>query len=499
MKAINKHSKNTLGIICIGLLFLSYSCEKELEEISYDQFSETSFYKTPEDAKLAVTAVYSTLNPDGYSIYGSGANSITVQSSATTDEIVCSWGDPVWIPFYQLNFSEDFPSGALNSNYEKLMPAITNATITIDKLSKMTSIGSELKNRYIGEVKALRAHYSWILYNFYGPVSLRLDAKEAANPNAAPIPRLSKEEMVKQIEKDYNEALISLPAAINQTAGDYGRMTKEVCLMGLVKLYMHEKRWQDVIINGKILQGMGHNLQPSYSSVFTYENNGNKQEVLFAIPTRMDANSSNLWLAHALPGNYSDPNGKSLTQWGGYKIPWKTYDKFDQRDKRLEKLITKWQTEGGSTFDARANKYIGAIPVKYGTDPNATDESMGVNIIIWRYSDVLLSLAEAINEASGPTSEAYELVKQVRNRAGLDGLPSGLSKDQFRSKLMDERLFEFWCEGGIRREDMIRWGTYIQRAKDDGSTFVKPEFVLYPIPRKVINETNGIIKQNTGY
>ncbi|WP_312356898.1 hypothetical protein [Empedobacter sp.] len=56
---------------------------------------------------------------------------------------------------------------------------------------------------------------------------------------------------------------------------------------------------------------------------------------------------------------------------------------------------------------------------------------------------------------------------------------------------MDERLFEFWCEGGIRREDLIRWGKYIQRAKD--------EFVLYPIPRTAINASGGVIKQNPGY
>jgi len=59
-------------------------------------------------------------------------------------------------------------------------------------------------------------------------------------------------------------------------------------------------------------------------------------------------------------------------------------------------------------------------------------------------------------------------------------------------------LFELWGEG-TRREDMIRWGTYIQRAKDNGSVFAKPEFVLYPLPRKVINESNGIVQQNPGY
>ena len=52
--------------------------------------------------------------------------------------------------------------------------------------------------------------------------------------------------------------------------------------------------------------------------------------------------------------------------------------------------------------------------MKYGIDPNAPGENTGVDIVVWRYSDVLLSLAEAINETAYPTTEAYDLVAQVR-------------------------------------------------------------------------------------
>ena len=112
--------------------------------------------------------MYSSLNQNGYdAIYGSGSGSVIVQSSATTDELICSWGDPEWIPYYQLNFSEAFPNGKLGLLYSSLMPAVTNATITIDKLNGMTSLSTEEKSRYIAEIKALRAHYAWQLYNFY--------------------------------------------------------------------------------------------------------------------------------------------------------------------------------------------------------------------------------------------------------------------------------------------------------------------------------------------
>jgi hypothetical protein len=137
--------------------------------------------------------------------------------------------------------------------------------------------------------------------------------------------------------------------------------------------------------------------------------------------------------------------------------------------------------------------------MKYGIDPAAIGGAHGIDAICYRYADVLLMLAEAINEVEEePTEEAYGYINQVRIRAGLEGLPSGLTKDQFRNKIMDERLFELWCEG-VRRNDLIRWGKFIQRAIDDGSIYAKPEFVLYPIPRPAITESDGIVKQNPGY
>jgi hypothetical protein len=113
---------------------------------------------------------------------------------------------------------------------------------------------------------------------------------------------------------------------------------------------------------------------------------------------------------------------------------------------------------------------------------------------------VELLLAEALNEAgSGPTNEAYDLINDVRNRAGVSPYAYGsLAYSAFRSKIMDERLFELWCEGQ-RREDMIRWGTFIQYAASQGSPFATANDTLYPLPQKVITETGGVVKQNAGY
>jgi hypothetical protein len=64
---------------------------------------------------------------------------------------------------------------------------------------------------------------------------------------------------------------------------------------------------------------------------------------------------------------------------------------------------------------------------------------------VLRYADVLLMLAEAINEQSGPTAESLGYLNQVRTRAGLKEL-SGLTKDAFRTAVLQERRVELAFE-----------------------------------------------------
>ena len=61
----------------------------------------------------------------------------------------------------------------------------------------------------------------------------------------------------------------------------------------------------------------------------------------------------------------------------------------------------------------------GALPLKYGMDPDMKDGQSGIDVVIYRYADVLLTLAECINRNEGsPTTEAIGLVNRVRKRAG---------------------------------------------------------------------------------
>jgi len=475
-----------LSLSIAALLIILYSCEKGLKQEVFDQFSTSTFFKNADDAKAAVAAKYS---PMLWYLYLPDNN--LELSSFTTDELVTSI-DARYQRLYDINFSEDM--GLLTSTYLGIMPIITGITINIDKISPIV-MDEDLKKQYIAELKGLRAIYSQHLFNLYGAVTIPVDPKKAADPKAEFVPRPTTAETVTQIETDYKDAAAVLPARF--TGDDYGRISSTACLTGLMQLYMHEKRWNDAITVGNQIKGMGYALMADYDDNFTINNHGGNSELILAIPARPDG-VSNVWLAFALTSDYVDPSGQRLESWGISKMPWTTFDKFDPADKRAKRLLGKFPTYGGQIFDARANGYIGALPMKYGLDPAALGAHSGVDVVVWRYADVLLLLSEAINETQGPNAEAYSLVKDIRTRAGLNEWPAGLTKDQFRNKLMDERLFELWCEGS-RRNDMIRWGTFLQRAIDNGSIYAKPEFVLCPLPRQVINESGGIVKQNPGY
>ena len=75
-----------------------------------------------------------------------------------------------------------------------------------------------------------------------------------------------------------------------------------------------------------------------------------------------------------------------------------------------------------------------------------------------RLPEIYLSYAEALNEV-GRTSDAYQYVNYVRTRVRLPGLKSGLTQDEMRKEILDERAREFGVEE-VRYYDMIRWKQY---------------------------------------
>lgn len=152
-------------------------------------------------------------------------------------------------------------------------------------------------------------------------------------------------------------------------------------------------------------------------------------------------------------------------------------------------------------------------------DPKIRSAAEGTNTYKqYRLAEIYLNLAEAENEANGPTSEAYNAVNTVRARAEMPDFPAGLSQEEFRERIRRERRVEFALEEN-RFYDMRRWEilnevgkvtTGMEWTKNDAGDLTSQRIVtirrkswedkykLFPIPlRETIKMPN--FAQNPGW
>src|SRR5690606_20471558 len=109
------------------------------------------------------------------------------------------------------------------------------------------------------------------------------------------------------------------------------------------------------------------------------------------------------------------------------------------------------------------------------------------NFILSRYADVLLMFAEADNEVNGPTEAAYNALNMVRRRAfgvALDQSSvydvAGLSPEEFRQAVWDERFREFPLEG-LHWFDLKRTGRLMDVEQ------ITEDQLVYPIPLRELD------------
>jgi hypothetical protein len=143
----------------------------------------------------------------------------------------------------------------------------------------------------------------------------------------------------------------------------------------------------------------------------------------------------------------------------------------------------------------------------------------GINIMLIRYAEVLLTYAESMIEQNKLDQSVYDAINKVRQRGDvkMPVIATGQTQDQLRAIVRNERTVELAFEG-FRYLDIRRWkiaatvmpgNVYGLTYKDtDGSlkTVVVPgwnqtwsdKLYLWPIPQKEI-DLNKNLTQNTGW
>lgn len=148
------------------------------------------------------------------------------------------------------------------------------------------------------------------------------------------------------------------------------------------------------------------------------------------------------------------------------------YSQFDGADGVTNHTYTlRWPYRGSDSadpYDLRTDTnnrfyYLFRKFVAEGASEIPNREYSPIDIPIIRYADVVLSLAECLNE-QGKTAEAIEWVNKVRERVGMALLNSNSytqvsGQDNMRERIRNERRWEFAGEG-VNFFDEMRWKTW---------------------------------------
>ncbi len=140
--------------------------------------------------------------------------------------------------------------------------------------------------------------------------------------------------------------------------------------------------------------------------------------------------------------------------------------------------------------------------------------------IFFRLAEIYLNYAEALNEHDPGNPDIKKYIDLIHERAGIPGLPSGLSQDQMRERIRLERKIELAFESQ-RVFDTRRWkiaeqtdnGPMYGMATSKGTSFTDASFYertvfetrvfqkkhyLWPIPQSEIDRNKAMV-QNPGW
>ncbi|MBW3629015.1 MAG: RagB/SusD family nutrient uptake outer membrane protein [Gemmatimonadetes bacterium] len=463
-----------------GLLLLAACDGTLLEEEVYSQLASNNFFRTEQDAVALVNAAYSLeqIYVERHYLIGELPADILIVRSGGLQRLAQPLEDFTW----------DATHIYFNSDWDLEYQTIARANLAIERIPAI-DFNEDRKRQLVAEARFIRAESYIELYTLFGPAPLITSSE--VDPRAQPA-RATEAEMQRFIESELREVAAVLP----KVAAQYPRATRGAALGLLARFHLNNKKWQPAAEVTREIMDLGiYDLFAGQrrGDLFAIENERNS-EFIYVRPFVTNLKGNN-YLAHAAPPNYRFKAPPKTNFAAQYKLLTAFTSTFRPEDQRKDVILTEYTDVRGRVVKLGKDDWRS---FKYQEDLAATGSGNGNDIPIVRYADVLLMRAEALNELQGPNQESIGLINQVRNKAGVPPVTlAALSTRQaLRDHLLEERRWEFFTEG-LRRQDLIRHGKYIELAQKRGKN-AQAHHVWYPLPQSEIDK-NPNLQQNPGY
>ncbi|MBP1677966.1 MAG: RagB/SusD domain protein [Bacteroidetes bacterium] len=529
-----KHNKIKFTILSILISLGLSSCVNDLNVTPIDPSTIQTFDQDAVFAKtyssLALTGQQGPAGKGDLAGVDEGTSSfirlIWNLNEMSTDEAICSWGDP-GIP--ELNFNKWTSShDQVNGIYARFYFGVSLCNLFLEQTASLTD-AKTIKQR--AEVRFLRALNYYYLMDLFGNVPFT----EVVSLD--PPKQIKRADLFAWLEAELKaiDADLSTPRS-----GSYYRVDQAAEWLLLARMYLNAQvytgtaRWADAKTYAKKVMDSSYKLNPSYAQLFMADNAGTfdgstntaPQEII--LPVACDGVNTKSWgnslFLIASTHTSGMPAWGSTEGWGGNRARAALGKKFFPNGIPAGTDLTKLTAFAG---DKRAMFFGWDIADSKSTDP-MTILNPGIfkqGLSVAKYSNVradgkatsdkqytdtdvpLLRVAEAYltyAEASirlGDATTALTTINLLRDRTSTSA-PALTSITL--EKVLDEWSREFYFEGR-RRIDLIRFGcfggsdyTWDWKGGSAAGTKFGAIYNLYPIPANDMN-LNPNLEQNPGF
>lgn len=577
--------KNSTYIKCLILLVIALttaSCKKLLDEDPKYSINSKTAFESEATANLALNGCYGYMTT--YNAYGQGIPEVMVGASGL------GWA--------QLNggdqdtyTSMNMPAtnGLVGMIWAGWYKVIGECNYFISSVQE-SALSDGYKKQAIAEARFLRGLCYFNLANVFGGVPLRTEPTSSLTVAKG---RATRDEVYKQVEQDWLNAAENLLTKEQLGTNASGKATKYAAYAFLAKLYWilgsHDNvssspNWAKAKQYGdKVFELGNYSLMPKFAAVFANAVNNSPESIFqlnFSTTSAYVGNRGN-WI-------FAPSNTTSGITWGRVRVTKAFYDQFKGTypdDPRLKvTFATSYSQIKTNNFRVFSYPYLGGTAgvntiatdsIRYASlaDPTnpkieelstaiknlfttrtgdhqgwpfyvkqmdvvSTAQNSNKNLMVYRYADFLLLMADVENEL-GNAAKAQEYMNTVLTRARTSAntpsvypknLLTPLAPDEMRIRIFNERLFELAGEYEMYTDVRRRGGEFLKLVVDRHNnhnitkTFVANAIasnnitafrdrllpnspdqlkknLLLPIPQSELNANEGLspADQNFGY
>jgi len=498
-----KKTPHIATILAACSLFFG-SCQNQLDTNPLDRFSNEDFWKSENDALLALTGLYrgntqmngaAEFSPtDWWSYHG------LLYLEFATDNAYDRRGDNS--AFNRLtNGTLTANLGILNNYWTASYKKIARTNFFLENVDRTPVDGGKLA-RFRAEARFIRACQYFYLSQYWG--SVPLVTKTLTLQEANTVAKASRQDLVDFVQNELSEAAQALPGHAELPANERGRATRQAALAFLGRLQLAEGLFAAAAQTYGTIIATGENaIAPSYKSLFDGSNESSS-EILFATQYLADLAGNGMlqhnfpaaaggWHLHCPLGNlveaYAFADGTAFSYSDARYDP---QDLTKGRDPRLGySVLTNGDLFQGMPYISHPD--VAASPDQLTTSRQATrtgfglrkfnDEAFGgnlqnsgIDLPILRYAEVLLGYLEAKLENGDAIDQTLldQTINAVRGRPSVN-MPPVTETDPIvlRGILRNERRVELAFEG-LRLWDLLRW--------DEAKDVLQGDFYGAPFP-----------------